>query len=93
MNKAQMETKLSLLPLNSTVEVSYAVAGEDDHPVMELSYPLNPGPGWAVIQVDIEPTEQQLKDIVANLPLPPQDQLASLAIMLTPPLSNPVEEP
>lgn len=84
MTKEQATTKLSLLPLLVPVTVEYG-ENDDGVPMLDFSYPTIPGPGDNVIQVSLAPTEQQLKDLVANLPIAPVDRLASLAIMLSPP--------
>jgi hypothetical protein len=85
MTKAQMQTKLSLLPLQTPVTADDGT-NENDEPVIELSYAVIPGPGEVFIQVPLNASETNLRDIVANLPLLETDRLASLAIMLVAPL-------
>ncbi len=87
MTNEQATTKLSLLPLLVPVTVAYSTNSEDE-PVLEFSYSNVPGPGESAIQVGLAPSEQQLKDLVANLPLLPADRLASLAIMLAAPQAS-----
>jgi hypothetical protein len=82
MTKEQAEEKLALLPLLTTVTVSYA---EDAGvPYLQYSYSSIPGPGTTNIGVDLVPTAAQLQDCVNNLPLAPENRLAALAIMLAP---------
>lgn len=83
MTKEQAETKLALLPLLTTVDVSY---GEPSDPGLIFHYINIPGPGETTIQIDLAPSETQLGDLVNNLPIAPANRLAALAIMLVPPL-------
>jgi hypothetical protein len=83
MTKQQMQGKLALLPLQSPVVVEEEL-DENMIPRLVLSYDVVPGPGTTVLSVYADTTPQQLRDMVANLPLNTADQLASLAILLVP---------
>ena len=85
MTKEQARTKLDLLPLLVPVAVDYGT-DEAENPVIEFSFSSVPGPGDNYFSMPLAPTEQNVKDLVNNLPLAPIDRLASLAIMLAPPL-------
>ena len=82
MTKEQMQTKLGLLPLLTTVTADYSI--EDNNPRIEIAYDAIPGPGSVFLYVDLEPSVTQLHDIVNGLPLNASDKLAALAIMLVP---------
>lgn len=78
-----MLAKLALLPLLSNVSVE-EVTDTDGNPRLEFTYPSVPGPGTSIIDIDIDHSQRQLRDLIANLPLASGDRLAALAIMLVP---------
>lgn len=84
MTKVQMQQKLALLPLLAVVDVGEEL-DEDGIPRMTLMYDVpSPGSGTTILSIYVNHTEIQMRDVVNNLPLAPQDKLASLAIMLLP---------
>lgn len=90
MNKEQAEVKLALMPLLTTVEVSYAEDMESGAPILQFFYNNIPGPGQTTIQIPLVPNSTNLADVVANLPLAAEDRLACVAVMLAP--SQPGDE-
>jgi hypothetical protein len=57
----------------------------EDDPVLQFTYQNIPGPGETNFQMGLSPSDENMKDLVNNLPLAAADKLASLAIMLSPP--------
>lgn len=82
MTQVQMQQKLALLPLTAPVTVEGEI-DEDGIPRLSMTYPLVPS-GSSNVTIHVNHTEQQLRDLVNNLPLAAADKLASLAIMLIP---------
>ncbi len=83
MNKSEAQQKLALLPLVTVVTTEDGI-NQNDEPCLEFTYDSVPGPGTVVIQLPLTPTATHLSDLAHNLPILPQHQLASLAILLAP---------
>lgn len=84
MTKEQAEGKLALLgnALLTAVTVTY---GDDGGiPLLDFSYNSIPGPGTSSVGIDLNPSNAQLSNLVDNLPIQSGQQLAALAIFLTP---------
>jgi hypothetical protein len=89
MTKDLLDKRLALLPLLVPVETEYGTnPALDDMPVIILTFQNIPGPGMSELQIPISPSEQNMKDLANNLPLLDANRLASLAILLAPPLAQ-----
>lgn len=83
MTKSELQQKLALLPLVTSVTVDDGINANDD-PCIECTYDSVPGPGTVIIQLPLSPAATHLADLAHNLPLLQEHQLAALAILLAP---------
>lgn len=84
----QAQLKLSLMPLLTTVDVTYSTDMETEEPVLQFQYANIPGPGMTTIQVPLSANTLALAGVIPNLPITndPATRLACVAIITSPPL-------
>ena len=78
--KQDAEQRLAKLPLQSPVEV--VDFSEDGRPRRRFRFDNPNGLGVVTIEIDADPSDQQIDDMVRNLPLPPSARAAARVELL-----------
>jgi hypothetical protein len=77
--RAEAEATLASMPLKSAVTVSDKSESGQARRVYRFANPN--GSGVTTVEIDGDPTPEQLADLAANLPLDNKDRAAALAEM------------
>jgi hypothetical protein len=78
--KADAEAKLAQLPLTRAVAVADTVAAKTGKSRRSYTFSLPTG-NQCTVEIDAEPSEQQLADLVRHLPLPDERRTEALEIV------------